>query len=102
MSGTKIVHIPEKKSEEKTSHTPLYKVLIHDDPKTQFHFVIGVLIEVFKLEPGTAHRITLHAHYHHVALVKIETKEYAEFHIDKAHSLSRTAKFPLTFSMEPA
>lgn len=81
---------------------PLWKVLVHDDPHTHFDFVIGVLIEVFHLSKEKAYRITLEAHQRHVALVVIEPKERAEFHVDKAHSLSRTRKFPLTFSMEPA
>lgn len=102
MSGTKVVHIPEEKTETQTQHAPLYKVLVHDDPLTEAHFVIFVLMEVFKLEPGAAYKIMLEAHYRRLALVKVETKEYAEFHIDKAHSIARTAKFPLTFTMEPA
>lgn len=102
MSGTKINLLPEVVTETKTALYPQYKVLAHDDNKTEFGFVLWVIMEVWNLPMDKAYKIVLEAHYRKVGLVAIESFEKAEFHIDKAHSLARTAKFPLKFSMELA
>ena len=81
---------------------PLYKVLIHNDDITPFDFVIRVLREIFKLGFVRAFAITLEAHNRGVALVVVEPREHAEFHVEQAHSLARGRNYPLNFSIEPA
>lgn len=83
------------------SLAPLYKVLVHNDDVTPFHFVIGVLMQIFKLSAIRSFQVTLEAHSGGVALVVVEPREHAEFHIDQAHSLARGRNHPLTFTMEP-
>lgn len=81
---------------------PLCRVLIHNDDRTPFGFVMGVLIEIFKLSGERAYAITLEAHNGGVALVVVEPREHAEFHVEQAHSLARGRKYPLTFTIETA
>lgn len=80
---------------------PRYRVLIHNDDVTPMEFVVKVLIEVFGLNGIRAAKIMLEAHFKGVALVTVLPLEEAEFRVEKAHALARTAKFPLTFSYEP-
>lgn len=88
-----------------TVHTqlcPMYRVLIHNDDVTTVDFVLKVLREVFEKSQGDAFRIMLEAHMSGVALVEVVPLERAEMLVDKAHSMARTAKYPLTFTYEPA
>jgi ATP-dependent Clp protease adaptor protein ClpS len=79
----------------------MYRVLIHDDPKTPMDFVVLVLSKVFNKDLAESTRIMLEAHSKQVALVVVEPLERAEFHVEKAHAIARMNKFPLTFSIEP-
>ena len=81
---------------------PLYRVLVHNDDLTPFDFVMDVLVRVFKLNRERAFAVTMEAHQGGVALVVVEPREHAEFHVDQAHSIARGGKVPLTFSIEPA
>jgi ATP-dependent Clp protease adaptor protein ClpS len=81
---------------------PRHKVLVHNDDKTHADFVVMVLMRVFRKDADEAIEIMSEAHHHEVALVEVVPLERAEFHVDQAHSLARTAKFPLTFSIEQA
>jgi len=95
---------PVATEDTKTSESlaPRYKVLVHNDDITPFGFVIGVLVQIFKLSTIRAFQVTLEAHRGGVALVVVEAREHAEFHIEQAHSLARGRNYPLNFSMEPA
>jgi len=85
---------------EQTRHAPLYRVLIHNDSKTPMDFVCGVLKYVFNKTFRESVQIMLEAHNRDVALVVMEAREQAEFHVERAHSLSRP-DYPLTFTYEP-
>lgn len=85
-----------------TRLAPLWRVLIHNDDVTPMELVVQVLKEVWKLGFLSASKIMLEAHFKGVALVAVETREQAEFHIEQGHSIARGRGFPLTFSMEPA
>lgn len=87
---------------EERSLAPQYRVLLHNDSVTPFDFVARALIQVFKLPPLRALAITLEAHRKDVALIVVEPREHAEFHIEQTHSLARGRKYPLTLTMEPA
>jgi len=82
-------------------NVPMYRVLIHNDDVTPMDFVVGVLVEIFRKTLVEASEIMLTAHEKQVALVVVLPLEQAELRIDQAHSVSRTAKFPLTFTCEP-
>ena len=80
---------------------PLYRILIHNDEVTTMAFVVRVLLQVFKKSEREAVEIMLTAHQSGTALVAVMPLELAELRIDQAHSLARTAKYPLTFTCEP-
>ena len=87
-------------SQVATHHIPMYRVLIHNDPKTTFDFVIAILGSVFAKSLQDADRIAQDAHHRGLALVTVLPLEQAEFKVDRAHSLARAAKFPLRFTYE--
>lgn len=101
MGGTKVVHLPEPVTEEKTRHVPMYRVLLHDDDKTYIGFVVYVLKAIFRKDEQEAVAITLEAHHRKVALIVVEPLERAEFHRDQVRSLARAQGFPLTVTYEP-
>lgn len=84
-----------------TRLAPRYRVLVHNDDVTTMDFVVKVLIEVFGLKAERAMKVMAEAHFKGVSLVTVLPLEEAEFRVEKAHSLARTAKYPLTFSYEP-
>src|SRR5262245_21037028 len=104
MPSPAVAPAPLKVEESKAdpSLAPLYRVLVHNDDITPFGFVMSVLKQIFKLSAIRAFQVTLEAHHGGVALVVVEQKEHAEFHIDQARSLARGRNYPLNFSMEPA
>ncbi len=96
---------PEKdvgeKQKVKPRHAPMYRVLIHNDDKTPMVFVISVVCRIFGKNGQVATKIMLTAHNAGVALVDVLPLEEAEFRVERAHAMARTAKYPLTFSYEP-
>jgi ATP-dependent Clp protease adaptor protein ClpS len=86
---------------EETRLAPMWRVLIHNDDVTPMDFVIRVLMEIWRLGFLSSTKIMLEAHFKGVALVCVEPREQAEFHIDQAHSKARGSNYPLTFTMEP-
>ncbi len=81
--------------------TPLYRVLIHNDPVTSMDFVVHVLVSVFSKDFVEAMQIMLAAHEGGVALVAVLPLEQAELRVDQAHALARARKYPLTLTFEP-
>ncbi len=81
---------------------PMYRVIIHNDEVTPMDFVVHVLMRYFKKEAADAVYIMQEAHEKGVALVDVMGLEEAEFRVDQVHAFARTAKYPLTFSIEPA
>ena len=91
----------DPESDTVTQLAPQYRVLIHNDDVTEAGFVVGVLTGIFHLAAAQAVTVMLEAHNTGAALVGVYPLERAEFLVDRAHSQARTAKFPLTFSIEP-
>jgi ATP-dependent Clp protease adaptor protein ClpS len=99
-SGPVGAPVLEPETEERNQLAPQYKVLIHNDPVTAMDFVIYVLLDIFRLDHETAVNVTIEAHSSGAALVGVYPLEQAEFLVDRAHAMARTAKFPLTFTYE--
>lgn len=98
--GTAIV-LPKAKAEKKVERPPLYRVLLHNDDYTTQEFVDWVLVNVFKHDPESAHRIMLNVHMHGVGVAGIYPFEIAESKAQKTMSLAREAEFPLLCTLEP-
>lgn len=92
--------LPDVGTETKLS--PMWRVLLHNDPVTPMDFVVWVLMDVFKKKLVEAAGIMVEAHERDVALIVIETREQAELHDEQTRSLARTHKYPLSISYEPA
>ena len=85
----------------KTELEPPYRILIHNDDVTPFDFVIAVLRGIFELSGREAVAVTTRAHVTGMAYVMTLAYEEAKYRVGKAHSLARSAGYPLTFSIEP-
>lgn len=91
-----------EKPKTTTRLMPMYKVIMHNDPTTTMHFVIGILVGIFNKEENEAINLMLEIHHTGEALVGVYPLEHAELKVDQTHSLARAQGFPLTCSIEPA
>src|SRR5216117_3354279 len=82
-----------------TALEPPYRILIHNDDVTPFDFVIAVLRTVFELSGRDALAVTTRAHLTGIAYVITLSYEEAKYRVGKAHTLARSAGYPLTFSI---
>ena len=93
---------PKTRTQAQPRVAPRFKVLIHNDATTPMDFVVDTLQRIFEKSFSDSLAIMFEAHDGGVALVAVLGFEQAEFKVDRAHSLARTAKYPLTFSIEAA
>lgn len=93
--------VPVAEPVSKTRLCPMYKVFLHNDPITTFPFVVEILRRVFNVANKQAQNISKEAHERGVAFVTALPLEQAEFRVQQAHSLARSAGYPLTFTYEP-
>lgn len=87
--------------ETETELEPLFRVIIHNDSITPMDFVVHVLKNFFYLSNQKAADIMFTAHVYGTAYVQTLARSEAEKRINKAHSASNNAGYPLKFSMEP-
>ncbi len=59
---------------------PQYRVILHNDDLNEIPFVVRTVLRLTPLNRMRATLVTLHAHYHGVALVLITHKERAELY----------------------
>lgn len=78
----------------------MYKVLLHNDNKTTFDFVIAVLQRVFHHSPESAQEITFAIHTTGRGIAGIYTKEIAEEKALEAVNMARLNNFPLRATCE--
>jgi ATP-dependent Clp protease adaptor protein ClpS len=95
MTDTYLSTQPCVVAEQRTTHLPLYKVLLHNDDRNSMEHVVKSLMRVFKFEQRVCEQIMIEAHQNGLALCVIETLEQAEHHRDQLNSLS------LISSIEP-
>lgn len=77
-----------------------YKVLFINDDETPMHFVVELLMSIFKHSAEQAEELTLDVHTEGSAVVGLYTYEIAEQKVHEATSASRTAGYPLQIKME--
>ena len=75
---------------------PPWKVLLHNDDKNEFGFVVATIVELTTLDKQAAALRTLEAHETGVALLLPTHKERAELYKDQFQSKG------LTVTIEPA
>ncbi len=77
-----------------------WRVLILNDDKTPFEFVIDTLEAVFMLSEEIADYIALTAHEQGAAVVVIRSRAAAEALASVARARAQAAGYPLAFSLE--
>lgn len=79
----------------------MYKVLLHNDDKTTFEFVIAVLMRIFHKTPQEAIEITQAIHNQGQGIAGSPyTKEIAEEKTVETIAFARANGFPLTATFE--
>src|SRR5438067_906192 len=71
-------------------HLPPWKVLLHNDDRNDFDFVIHTIVELTPLKQEEAVLRTLEAHKENVALLLVTHKERAELYKDQFQSKGLT------------
>ena len=84
----------------KVKRPTFYVVVVHNDPFTPRHFVVGVLKTYFGKNEAEATRIMLLAHNYGVGVVAKFTHEIAEAKAQQVNEYSRDQGYPLFFSVE--
>ena len=77
-----------------------YRVILHNDDKTTFDFVIHILTEVFHKELNEATEITFRVHDAGAATAGVYTHQIAECKIGEAAALAKANNFPLKLTAE--
>lgn len=90
----------EEEQEGREALAPLWRVVCHDDPITTMDFVVEILRSVFRQTQQRAVELMYRVHYTGSAVVGYYPEEVARRKVDRATSLARARKFPLTFTVE--
>ena len=90
-------------AEEATDVTEpsMYKVLLHNDDKTTFDFVVALLTIVFHMDSADAQGVTLDVHTQGRGIAGVYTREVAEEKVEESTKFARSSGFPLQISFEP-
>ena len=92
--------IEEVKEETQLNEPSKFRVILHNDDKTTFDFVIYILEEVFHKEYNEAAEITFRVHDAGAATAGIYTHQIAESKVDEATLLAKSNQFPLKLTAE--
>lgn len=93
--------LEEVEVEPKTRHTPMWKVLFHNDDTTPMDFVIAVLVRWFGHDAQAAYRIMMTIHTTGIGLAGVYPLELAELKREQVISAARP-HYPLRVTLEPA
>ena len=101
MNSVENVPVKDTNTKESTSFYKMYKVIMHNDPKTTMDFVSAILIKYFEKQPKDAMTLMMEVHKTGSGLAGVYPFEGAEFRVEQAHSLAKTAGYPFSLSIEP-
>ena len=79
-----------------------YYVVMHNDDKTPFDFVVDILVGLFNHDKDTAAELAHKIHTDEKAIVGMYNLEIAEQKVEETVKASRVANYPLSVSIEPA
>jgi len=88
-------------------HLPPYAVILHNDDKNTFEFVIETLAKVFHYDEQRAVQLTMEAHRAGRAAVWLGAKEHAELKVEQIRSrgagpvMAHAGALPLRATIEP-
>lgn len=78
-----------------------YYVVMHNDEKTPFDFVIDILMALFGHDKDTSADLAHKIHTDEKAIVGMYNLEIAEQKVEETVKASRVANYPLSVSLEP-
>lgn len=78
----------------------LYRVILHNDDKTPFDFVIELLIVIFGKNRVEANEITMEVHTKGSAVVGIYSKDIAETKVNQVVRAASQYEYPLKATYE--
>ncbi len=78
-----------------------YYVVMHNDDKTPFDFVIDILMALFGHDKGTSADLAHKIHSDDKAIVGMYNLEIAEQKVEETVEASRVANYPLSVTLEP-
>lgn len=90
----------DEATDKKEKNAPMWKVIIHNDPKTTMDFVVWILMRFFAQTIEKATETMLSVHETGQGIAGIYPREIAELKRDQAESSARTKKFPLKLTIE--
>lgn len=98
---------PEQKKKNKTRRQPPYNVIVWNDDDHSFHYVIGMLAELFGHPQEKGFKLAKQIHEQGKAIVLTTTKEHAELKQDQVHAYGKdkniaACKGSMTCSIEPS
>ena len=79
-----------------------YYVVMHNDNKTPFDFVVDILVGLYNHDKDTAAELAHKIHTDEKAIVGMYNLEIAEQKVEETVKASRVANYPLSVSIEPA
>ena len=79
-----------------------YYVIMHNDDKTPFDFVVDILVGLYNHDKDTAADLAHKIHTDEKAIVGMYNLEIAEQKVEETVKASRVANYPLSVSIEPA
>ena len=79
-----------------------YYVVMHNDDKTPFDFVVDILVGLFNHDKDTAAELAHKIHTDEKAIVGMYNLEIAEQKVEETVKASRVANYPLSVSIEPS
>ncbi|MCA8910902.1 MAG: ATP-dependent Clp protease adaptor ClpS [Planctomycetes bacterium] len=88
-------------ADTKKKRAPMWKVILHNDPKTTMDFVVWVLMRFFAHDIDQAKKVMLEVHNTGQGIAGVYPQEVAELKKDQVTSSARTQKFPLVVTIEP-
>lgn len=93
----------EIKTQQKTELKlePMYKVILHNDDKTPYDFVISVLVHVFEYDELAALELTHEVHNSNYGVAAVYTKEVAEHKKSVCDGAAMRAGYPFKVSVVP-
>lgn len=100
MPDTQTLPKPKTTTDVKEKRAPMWKVILHNDSKTTFEFVIWILMRFFGHDIDKANEITQSVHNTGQGIAGVYPREVAELKKDQVTSAARTQKFPLTVTIE--
>jgi ATP-dependent Clp protease adaptor protein ClpS len=98
--AAKTIEKPDIDTDTTSKHARRWKVLILNDDKTTFHFVIWLLVKLFGKTTEEAMAITMEVHDTGAGLATVTHFERAELYVEQVRSLARAQGYPLAATME--